>query len=287
VRAWHHRVVSSIVERYDRDAAEYQRHWAPVLDSTARRLLDRAAPLVASPPAAPSILDVGTGSGVLAIAATRRWPHAHVIAADASAGMLDIARGTAFRADIAADDPRLGWLHAPADALPIADSAIDLVVSSFVYQLVPDRAVALHEALRVLRPHGHIALVTWLDSGEEFLPAVAFDEAVYDLAIDEPEEEPEEVRAGDFRSARTAANELRRAGFVRVSARAEALEHAWTREGYLTFKQRYDEVALFDFLDRRTARRLLDRARERLADLPDAAFTWRADVVSVVAQRPG
>ena len=258
----------------------------PSSSATALRLLDRAASLVSPPPDTPRILDVGTGSGVLAIEAVRRWPHARVIAADASAGMLEVARRAAFEAGIAADDPRLAWLHAPAEALALADGSIDLVVSSFVYQLVPDRAIALREALRVLRPGGHLALVTWLDSGEEFLPAVAFDEAVYDLEIDEPEEEPEEIRSGDFRSARTAANELRRAGFKRVSARLECLEHAWTREGYLTFKQHYDEVALFDFLDRRTARRLLDSARERLAELPDEAFTWHADVVSVVAQRP-
>jgi ubiquinone/menaquinone biosynthesis C-methylase UbiE len=279
--------MSSIVERYDRDAAEYQRHWAPVLDATALRLLDRAARLVVPAPATPRILDVGTGSGVLAIAAVRRWPRARVIGADASAGMLEVARRGAFEAGIASDDPRLSWFHAPAQSLPIEDGGIDLVVSSFVYQLVPDRAAALQEALRVLRPGGHLALVTWLDSGEEFLPAVCFDEAVYDLEIEEPEDEPEEIRAGDFRSPRTAANELRRAGFTRVSPRAETLEHAWTREGYLTFKQRYDEVALFDLLDRRTARRLLDRARERFAELPETAFIWRADVVSIVAQRPG
>jgi ubiquinone/menaquinone biosynthesis C-methylase UbiE len=278
--------VSNIVERYDRDAAKYQHHWAPVLDSTALRLLDRAARLVATAPPAPSILDVGTGGGVLAIDAVRRWPHARTIGADASAGMLEVARRAAFEAGIAADDARLSWLHAPAQALPLPDASIDLVVSSFVYQLVPDREAALSEARRVLRPGGHIALVTWLDSGEEFLPALAFDEAVCDLDIDEPEEEPEEIRTGDFRSSRAAANELRRAGFARVSARAETLEYAWTREGYLTFKQHYDEVALFAFLDRRTARRLLDTARERLAELPVAAFTWRADVVSVVAQRP-
>jgi len=154
-------------------------------------------------------------------------------------------------------------LHAPADGLPLDDGSVDAIVSSFVYQLVPDRNAAFREAYRVLRPGGAIAIVTWLDRDGDFEPAVEFDEAVYDIEIEEPEEEPEEIRAGDFRSARSAANELRRAGFANVSARLEPLEYGWTREGYLAFKQHYDERALFSWLDRSTADRLLERVRER------------------------
>lgn len=277
--------MTSLVERYDRDAEDYGRHWAPVLDASARGLLDRLGPLVDGLPS-PRILDIGTGHGVLALDALCRWPGAEVVAADASAGMLATARLQAQRAGRPPDDPQLRWLHAPADAMPLPDGSADLVVSSFVLQLVPDRAAALAEARRILRPGGRLGIVSWLDRGEDFPPAVEFDEAVDDLEIEEPEPEPEEVRAGDFRSPRSAAGELRRAGFARVSARAEILEHGWTREGYLAFKRDYDEVELFSWLDRRTARRLLDRARERFAALPESAFVWRAEIVSVVAERP-
>ena len=54
-------------------------------------------------------------------------------------------------------------------------------------------------------------------------PSTEFDEAVIDLGIPEPEDDEEE-RSGDFRSRRAAADELRRAGFERVSARQETLE---------------------------------------------------------------
>jgi ubiquinone/menaquinone biosynthesis C-methylase UbiE len=282
--AWHHRVMATIVERYDRDAEDYGHHWAPVLDATARRLLDRVEPLVARLGRPPVVLDVGTGHGVLALEALARWPEAGVIAADPSVGMLGSA---ARRAQELGYDDRtnLRWLHAPADALPLGDGVVDLVVSSFVFQLVPDRTAAFGEVRRVLRPGGHLAFVTWLDAGPDFAPAVEFDEAVVDLGIEEPEPEPEEPSAGDFRSPRSAASELRRAGFDRVSARLEVLEHAWTREGYLEFKERYDEMALFSWLDGDTARRLVARARERMAALPADAFTWRAEVVSVLARR--
>ncbi len=315
--------MSTIVERYDRDAEDYERYWAPVLDACARRLLDRVEPLVdaarrnghepgmtarrlgrlrgagvghVAQPFDPGdiadpgvrdvrILDIGTGSGVLALEAYRRWPDAIVFGVDPSAGMLGMARRRATSEGLAGDESRLRWLRAPADALDVAAASVDVAVSSFVFQLVPDRAAALGEALRVLRPGGWLALVTWLDRGPEFAPAIEFDEAVYDLDIAEPEDE-EEARAGDFRSPRGAAGELRSAGFRRVSARAETLEYRWTRQSYLDFKLRYDEQALFSWLDRETAEELLARVQERFAALPDDAFTWQADVVSVVGQRP-
>jgi ubiquinone/menaquinone biosynthesis C-methylase UbiE len=278
--------VSTIASRYDRHAEDYERFWAPVLDASARRLLERIEPFVARTGARTRILDVGTGSGVLALEAVTRWPGAEVIGADASSGMLSVARVRANRAGRPANDPNLRWLHAPADRLPLEDSSVDAVVSSFVYQLVPDRGAAFREALRVLRPGGRMALVTWLDRGGDFDPDIEFDEAVFDLEIEEPEEEPEEARAGDFPSARAAADELRRAGFVSVAARLERLEYRWSAEAYLAFKQHYDERALFAWLDHATGERLLRRARERLAALRDDAFIWRTELVSALARRP-
>jgi SAM-dependent methyltransferase len=280
------RADDALVARYDRDADRYGHHWAPVLDASARGLLDRVDREVRLPDGA-TVVDIGTGTGVLALDALRRWPRARMIATDASAGMLRQARHRAGREGFG-DEPRLRFLHAPASALPLADASADLVVSSFVYQLVPDRGAALTEARRVLRPGGALALVTWLDRGDDYPPAIEFDEAVYDLGIDEGEpDETDEVRAGDFRSPRAAARELRAAGFHRVAARDEVLVHAWTPEAYLAFKREYEEDELFASLDAATAAALLARVRERFAALPAHAFTWRADTVSVIARRPG
>jgi SAM-dependent methyltransferase len=278
-------VVNAIVDGYDRDAEDYERYWAPVLDASARRLLDRVQEFVVALPE-PRLLDVGTGAGVLAREALQRWPRVSVIASDASSGMLEVARNRVKREGLGAGNGRIEWLHAPADRIDVPDQSVDVVVSSFVLQLVPDRTAALREALRVLRPGGRLAMVTWRQGGEEFAPSIEFDEAVYDVGIEEPELPPEEPHAGDLRSPRTTAGELRAAGFRRVNARAEMLEHPWTLDSYLTFKEHYDEVGLFSWLDRRTARRLMDRARERMASLPPEAFTWRAEVISAVGERP-
>src|SRR5690606_15955390 len=135
--------------------------WAPVLDQAARDLLDRVDGHVRGLPDRPLVADVGTGSGVLALDAVVRWPRARVMGIDPSVGMLAMARQRARRAGV--DDDRVRWLQAPAESLPLPDRSVDLVVSSFALQLVEDRAAALREAYRVLRPGGRLAFVTWLD----------------------------------------------------------------------------------------------------------------------------
>lgn len=276
--------MTSLVERYDRDAADYERYWAPVLDRAARALLDRVEAWVAGIGGAPSVVDVGTGSGVLAIEALDRWPRARVIGTDPSTGMLGMALQRESRRG--ADDGRVAWLEAPADALPMPDGAVDLVVSSFALQLVPDRAVALREAYRVLRPGGRLAFVTWLDRGEPFVPSVEFDESVLDLGVEEPDWPDEGACSGDFGSVRAAADETRRAGFRRVAAREATLAFDWDLASYLEYKIRYDETALFAALPEEDAHRLVDIAHRRLAALAPDAFRWRTPVVSVVAERP-
>jgi ubiquinone/menaquinone biosynthesis C-methylase UbiE len=276
--------MSEIADRYDRDAHLYDQHWGSVLAASALGLLDRVDLVRARPGEPPRLVDVGTGTGVLAIEAARRWPAARVVAVDPSVGMLRMAAERA-RGLGALADGRLAWRQGEADQLPVADGEADVIVSSFVYQLVPDRDAAFREALRVLRPGGRLAFVTWLDAGDDYEPAVEFDEAVYDVGIEEPEAEDDDGRSGDFPSARSAADQLRRAGFRRVSARVETLRHGWTVESYLAFKVAYEERDLYGQLDATTAERLTARARERLTELPPEAFAWEAQLVSVVATR--
>jgi SAM-dependent methyltransferase len=279
--------MSAITERYDRDARDYERYWAPVLDRAARRLLDDCEPFVRAAKADGTvrILDVGTGAGVLATEAATRWPHAEVVGVDSARGMLAVAQDRAARLAEHATDGRLRWLRGEADDIPVAAGSFDLVVSSFVYQLVRDRTAAFREALRVLRPAGHLAYVTWLAGRDGFAPADEFDEAVYDLEIEEPEY-TEEERSGDLRSIRAATAELRGAGFRRVSARRDRLEYTWTLDSYLEYKERYDERALMSDLGPGTSGRLMARARERMERLGRDAFRWRPPIIYVVGQRP-
>ena len=86
--------MGTIQARYDAAAERYGTWWGPVLAPTAGRLLDRVAL-----PAMDGvrILDVGAGTGLLAIEAIRRWPAARVVGLDASTGMLEVAAARADR----------------------------------------------------------------------------------------------------------------------------------------------------------------------------------------------
>ena len=62
--------------------------------------------------------------------------------------------------------------------------------------------------------------------------------------------------------------------------------HGWTRDGFLAFKEAWDERDLFESLGRTQRDHLVARVRERWAALPDAAFEFRAPLVSALARRP-
>ena len=275
--------MSAISDRYDRAAARYQKWWAPVLEETAVRVLDRlAGKLPLDEPQ--RIVDIGTGTGTLVLEAVRRWPRSLVTGADASSGMIVGARERARTELAQADQERLSLVVAEADRLPFADASFDAAVSSFVFQLVPDRAAAFREVRRVLRPGGLLVFVTWMLSDIRFAADEAFFDVVDELRIPD-QDGPEEDRTGDLVSPRSAADQLRRVGYRDVSAAQEWLEYRFDRVAYVDFLEEYGESDLFRSLEPRMRRRLRQRATERLESLPATDFDWRVPVVMAVARR--
>jgi SAM-dependent methyltransferase len=278
--------MGTIQARYDATAERYRTWWGPVLAPTAARLLDRFPPEAADG-AVPRLLDIGTGTGALSLAAVRRWPTARVVGLDASTGMLAVAAATA-EADLdKSERGRLELVAGDAGRLPFADGTFDLALASFVLQLVPDRFTTLREVRRVLRPGGRFASVTWLAGrrDDRFAPDEAFEKALDELDIG-GEGEAEEARSGDFPSARAAAAQFRRAGFRDVRAEEVTLVHRYDRATYVDFLEHYAEREVFEDLEPAIRRRLRARTAARLARLPDGAFEWRVPVVEATGVRP-
>ena len=118
-----------------------------------QRQLDRARIV-----AGETVLDVGCGTGTLAIAAARRvGPSGAVHGIDPSEDLLRRARKKARRA--AGVD--VDFLVGSGEALPFADESFDLVLTTLVLHHLPHDALrdSVREMRRVLRPMGRLLIV--------------------------------------------------------------------------------------------------------------------------------
>lgn len=101
------------------------------------------------------VLDVGTGTGVVAL--TARATGANVTGIDLTPELLARARENAAIATL--ED--ITWKEGDVEALPFPDEAFDVVVSQFAHMFAPRPEVAIGEMVRVLRSGGRIAFSTW------------------------------------------------------------------------------------------------------------------------------
>ena len=95
------------------------------------------------------VVDVGCGTGRLLQSFAERWPEAQLIGVDPAEGMIVEARQRS---------PGARFECAPAEALPLADGTVDLVLSSLSLHHWADQQQGLCEVARVLRPGGYLCL---------------------------------------------------------------------------------------------------------------------------------
>jgi SAM-dependent methyltransferase len=100
------------------------------------------------------VLDVGCGTGVVAITAARLG--GKVTGLDLTPELLARARENSRIANVEID-----FREGDAEALPFGDGEFDVVLSQFGHMFAPRPEVAVAQMLRVLKPAGVIAFATW------------------------------------------------------------------------------------------------------------------------------
>jgi SAM-dependent methyltransferase len=134
------------VERYARDAAPVMRPFAEALVA------------LAALPRGGRVLDVATGTGIVAVAAARAvGPEGSVLASDFLAAWEPHVAATAAEAGVA----NLEFAVMPAENLALPDAAFDAVLCHCGLMFVPQPGEALLEMRRVLRPGGKLGIAVW------------------------------------------------------------------------------------------------------------------------------
>jgi demethylmenaquinone methyltransferase / 2-methoxy-6-polyprenyl-1,4-benzoquinol methylase len=104
-----------------------------------------------SPTPGARVLDVATGTGMVAAELLARCDDCAVVGIDQSAQMLAVARARF------AGDQRIELLEGQAERLPFADDSFDALSFTYLLRYVDDPPATLRELARVIRPGGRIA----------------------------------------------------------------------------------------------------------------------------------
>lgn len=116
-------------------------------------------------------IEIGCGTGALTSAVLGSCDPSRIVGIDTSAALLQMAGS-----QIA--DPRVSFRQGDAQAIPEREGAFDVAVSGLLLNFIHDKAAAVREMVRVVRPGGIVALYVWDYAGHMQVMRHFFDAAI-------------------------------------------------------------------------------------------------------------
>lgn len=118
------------------------------------------------------ILDLGCGHGRITELLVEKVPALDVVGVDMTRPLLD-----RFTVTPGSNGSKIELICADITDLPLSDNSFDAVVSSRVFQYVPDQLAGVREAVRVLRPNG--CLVISIPNKLNVIKYLTYDQKLY------------------------------------------------------------------------------------------------------------
>jgi len=146
-----------IKSMFDGISADYDRLNHLLSLGTDRYWRRRALREILDPARPQRILDVACGTGDFSIAIARKMhPDSHVTGLDLSPGMLAVMERKLEKAGL---QNRIDTREGDCEQLPWPEASFDRVTIAFGIRNFENRARALHEILRVLKPGGRLVIL--------------------------------------------------------------------------------------------------------------------------------